>query len=114
MKNLFDQGPPTEWEIFCKDPTIYLARWLYQKRSIIHRVQPSTPITVVCISDSHNTQPAVPDGDVLLHAGDLTEAGTFDELQAQMDWLNSLPHRYKVAISGNHDLVLDPAYLERS
>jgi predicted phosphodiesterase len=53
----------------------------------------------------------VPDGDVLLHAGDLTKGGSFGEIQAQLSWLNSLPHRFKVVIAGNHDLLLDPAFV---
>ncbi|PNY24939.1 Uncharacterized protein TCAP_05125 [Tolypocladium capitatum] len=73
----------------------------------------SNPITVVCISDTHQTQPQFPDGDPLLHAGDLTNQGSFEELQAQLDWLASLPHRHKVVIAGNHDKLLDADYLAR-
>jgi hypothetical protein len=50
----------------------------------------------------------VPDGDLLIHAGDLTQAGTPQELQKQLDWLISLPHTHKVVIAGNHDTYLDP------
>ena len=70
-------------------------------------------ITVVCISDTHNTQPDLPPGDVLLHAGDLTQDGSFTELQAQLDWLNSQPHTYKVIIAGSHDLLLDDAFVKQ-
>ncbi|EMC93025.1 hypothetical protein BAUCODRAFT_37948, partial [Baudoinia panamericana UAMH 10762] len=67
------------------------------------------PIRVVCISDTHCLKAAhVPDGDLLVHAGDLTNAGTPAEIQAQVDWLNSLPHQHKVVIAGNHDTYLDP------
>lgn len=69
------------------------------------------PIRIVCISDTHNSTPQhVPDGDVLLHAGDLTRKGSFDELQTQLDWIASLPHRHKVVIAGNHDLLLDSKF----
>jgi hypothetical protein len=50
----------------------------------------------------------VPVGDILIHAGDMTDKGTVEEIQAQIDWLDSLPHRYKLAIAGNHDTFLDP------
>ena len=70
-------------------------------------------LTVVCISDTHNTQPALPPGDLLLHAGDLTAWGTFSEIQAQLDWLNEQPHQYKVIVAGNHDLLLDSDFLQR-
>ncbi|CZT16113.1 related to adult brain protein 239 [Ramularia collo-cygni] len=66
-------------------------------------------VKVVCISDTHTLIPDdVPDGDILIHAGDLTNAGTPNEIQAQIDWLCSLPHQYKIAIAGNHDTWLDP------
>ncbi len=69
----------------------------------------SPPIRIVCISDTHClTSVHIPDGDLLIHAGDLTNAGTPAELQAQIDWLDSLPHKHKVAIAGNHDTYLDP------
>lgn len=71
------------------------------------------PIRVVCISDTHNTRPEVPGGDVLIHAGDLTENGSFDELQNELVWLASLPHKYKVFVAGNHDVLLDGAFLEK-
>lgn len=67
------------------------------------------PIRVVCISDTHNHIPEhVPDGDVLIHAGDMTNDGSVAEIQKQIDWLSSLPHPEIVVISGNHDTYLDP------
>lgn len=80
---------------------------------------PSTPITavpvikVVCISDTHNKTPVLPAGDILIHAGDLTETGSFAEVQAGLNWLSSQPHRYKILIAGNHDVLLDDEFLER-
>ncbi|KAK0616856.1 hypothetical protein B0T14DRAFT_538600 [Immersiella caudata] len=58
-------------------------------------------VSVVYISDTHNTQPELPDGDILIHAGDLTDGGTLSELQATLDWLRSQLHRHKIAIAGN-------------
>ncbi|KAF7172819.1 hypothetical protein CNMCM5623_004948 [Aspergillus felis] len=68
----------------------------------------ASSIRVVCISDTHNTQPQLPDGDLLIHAGDLTQSGTRAELEEQIAWLDRQPHRFKVAIAGNHELCLDP------
>jgi len=68
----------------------------------------------VCISDTHNDLPdrsGIPDGDILLHAGDLTDFGDIDkELRPAVDWLCSLPHRLKIVIAGNHDFTLDTAH----
>jgi len=49
----------------------------------------------VCISDTHNRTPVVPDGDVLLHAGDIS-AGVPNSMKSMFDWLRSLPHQTKV------------------
>ena len=70
-------------------------------------------ITVVCVSDTHGTQPPLPEGDILLHAGDLTQWGTYDEIQAQLTWLSRQHHKYKVVIAGNHDLFLDEDFRRR-
>jgi predicted phosphodiesterase len=68
---------------------------------------------VVCISDTHNTRPEIPIGDILIHAGDLTENGSFDEVQAELSWLSSQPHKYKILTAGNHDVLLDDAFLAK-
>ena len=66
------------------------------------------PIKVVCLSDTHGmTVPNVPPGDLLIHAGDLTQGGSALGIQAQVDWLDSLPHRHKIVIGGNHDIFFD-------
>ena len=70
----------------------------------------SYPIRVVCLSDTHDQFPKeVPDGDLLIHAGDLTNPGTAASIQKQLDWLASLPHAHKVVVAGNHDSYFDPS-----
>lgn len=69
----------------------------------------SPPLRIVCISDTHCLKTShIPNGDLLIHAGDLTNIGNPQELQAQIDWLDSLPHEQKIAIAGNHDRYFDP------
>lgn len=68
-------------------------------------------IRVVCVSDTHNDVPTpaqIPAGDVFIHAGDMTDAGTQAELQKAYDWIAALPHQVKIVVAGNHDLALDP------
>lgn len=67
-------------------------------------------VVIVCVSDTHNLKPDLPNGDILIHAGDLSEKGTFDELQAQLNWLQSQPHAHKIVVAGNHDLLLDTEF----
>lgn len=70
-------------------------------------------VRVVCISDTHNSQPVIPSGDIVIHAGDLTENGSFDEVQTSLNWLSSLPHKHKILVAGNHDVLLDDAFLSK-
>lgn len=63
----------------------------------------------VAISDTHglHADVAIPDGDVLLHAGDFTNRGTLKEIEAFDKFLEPLPHTYKIIIAGNHDLAFE-------
>jgi hypothetical protein len=65
------------------------------------------PVSVVCISDPHNTDRA-PHGDILVHSGDSTSSGTLGELQRALTWLRAQPHEHKIIIGGNHGLRWDP------
>lgn len=60
---------------------------------------------LVILSDthSHHRRLTIPDGDILIHAGDMTNTGSFTELRDFNDWLGSLPHLHKLVIAGNHD-----------
>ncbi len=64
-------------------------------------------VRVVCISDTHDHAVDVPEGDILVHAGDLTNEGTAADIQKQLDWLKTLPHGVKIVIAGNHDSYFD-------
>lgn len=55
----------------------------------------------VLLSDTHTRTFKVPDGDVLIHSGDLTVTGTIEQLKMTIDWICSLPHTHKVVIAGN-------------
>jgi Icc-related predicted phosphoesterase len=49
----------------------------------------------------------IPDGDLLLYAGDMTGRGDWDALKDFNDWLGTLPHEEKIAICGNHDFCFE-------
>jgi len=65
---------------------------------------------IVCISDTHNLHhhvARIPDGDLLIHAGDITKSGDLEDLKSFNSWLGELPHKYKVCIAGNHDFCFE-------
>ncbi|KAI9802942.1 MAG: hypothetical protein M1825_002173 [Sarcosagium campestre] len=107
----FRPQPPLQQ--FLESPIHFFASRLHALflllRAPPRRLVPSAPpIRVVCISDTHtNTTQDIPSGDLLIHAGDLTNNGRATDIQAQIDWLRSLPHPHKVVIAGNHDGFLD-------
>ena len=49
----------------------------------------------------------VPDGDILIHAGDGTNVGRMNEIAAFGVWLRSFPHKHKIFIAGNHDWMFE-------
>lgn len=72
---------------------------------------------IVCLSDTHLSHNfKVPEGDMLIHAGDLTGMGTFREVKAAAEWLASLPFKHKVVIAGNHDWLFqkDPVFARQT
>ncbi|KAJ2893294.1 calcineurin-like phosphoesterase [Zalerion maritima] len=64
----------------------------------------------VCISDTHNHNIKLPKGDVLIHAGDLTNMGGYSELQSTLNWLDRADFECKIVVAGNHDLTLDTLF----
>jgi Icc-related predicted phosphoesterase len=77
---------------------------------------------VVLISDTHTRhkhlttkayKPGLPDGDLLIHAGDFTNVGQKGEVMSFIDWASQQATRYThgvVFIAGNHDRSFDPKY----
>ena len=72
-------------------------------------------VRIVCTSDTHSgveDDPqsfTVPDGDVLIHAGDFTNFGEVDKVKKFNSWLGTLPHTVKLVVAGNRDITFDPS-----
>jgi Icc-related predicted phosphoesterase len=66
-------------------------------------------LRIVAIADTHGKHWSldVPDGDILLHAGDMTFKGSIDDVKDFNVFLGQLPHPVKVAIAGNHDFCFE-------
>jgi Icc-related predicted phosphoesterase len=61
------------------------------------------------ISDTHGQHRglAMPESDIVIHAGDFSRKGRPHEIEDFMDWYSQLPHPHKILIAGNHDLLAE-------
>lgn len=68
---------------------------------------------IVCISDTHNQHSnkglILPEGDCIIHAGDVSGRGYKNEIVPFLNWFNELPYKYKIFIAGNHDFFFEEA-----
>lgn len=64
---------------------------------------------LVLISDSHDQHAALhlPEGDVLIHAGDFSKRGTLEQVTDFVHWFAAQPHPHKIFIAGNHDFFCE-------
>lgn len=78
----------------------------------VMKTAPADKVRIVCVSDTHYVPKGltVPDGDVLVHAGDLTYNGSLAQIRRAGEWLAGLPHRHKAIIAGNHDFGFQQKY----
>ncbi|KAI1869486.1 hypothetical protein JX265_006576 [Neoarthrinium moseri] len=106
---LLHRRPPSAWQLFLRGPFVFLTRKLYSwKRGATRpHLADDQRISVLCISDTHNSQCELPGADTLIHAGDLTQSGSLQELHQSIAWLRAQSHGVKVVIAGNHDILLD-------
>ncbi|PQE19033.1 calcineurin-like phosphoesterase protein [Rutstroemia sp. NJR-2017a WRK4] len=69
----------------------------------------------VCISDTHNASAPssfqLPRGDVLLHAGDLTNQGSISELRKTLQWIEDADFEAKIIVAASSPSIL---YLSHS
>lgn len=75
----------------------------------------SLGLRIVIISDTHSVAPShqIPEGDVLIHAGDFSDIGHLEDMKKFHTFLDSFPHPYKIFIAGNHDIALHKSYYVR-
>jgi Icc-related predicted phosphoesterase len=66
-------------------------------------------LRIVALADTHLRHGGlvIPDGDVLVHAGDMLQHGSLDELARAADFFRALPHPIKIVVAGNHEVCLE-------
>lgn len=71
---------------------------------------------IILLSDTHNKHhllPPLPEGDILLCAGDVSIRGTRRECKRFLNWMAEQPFEHKVLIAGNHDFYFEEALPEQ-
>jgi len=64
---------------------------------------------VVAIGDTHGKHDDLdmPDGDLLIHTGDMSDYGDISDIDLFNYWLGTLDYKDIVVIAGNHDMVFE-------
>jgi len=75
-------------------------------------------MTLLSLSDTHalhRSLKPLPAADVIVHCGDICNAGTARELSDFINWFTALDYPRKIFVAGNHDRILsasDPQKLQ--
>jgi Icc-related predicted phosphoesterase len=66
---------------------------------------------IITISDTHGYHDllALPKGDMLIHAGDVSSRGSEREIKDFLGWFSVQDYEYKIFIAGNHDFFFEQA-----
>jgi len=115
--NQLSSKPTEAWEVLKNTPGPLQPQVMRFK--VKAPTKPTTPdkIRFVCISDTHSLtshlKRTIPEGDVLIHAGDFTRCGHLQEVKEFNTWLGTLPHKHKIVIAGNHELSFDQKFRDK-
>lgn len=80
------------------------------------RAQRSLKMTsrIVCISDTHSLHNRIPkelpEGDILIHGGDFSDTGIFEDVQNFRQFMDRQQYSQKITIAGNHDTSMHTSY----
>ena len=70
---------------------------------------------ILHLSDTHSKHyelSNLPPADIIIHSGDITFAGSENEVMDFIEWFGGLPYKYKIFIAGNHDDCLFKANID--
>jgi len=70
---------------------------------------------ILHLSDTHSKHHELrnlPPADIIIHSGDISFAGSENEVMDFIEWFGALPYKYKIFIAGNHDDCLFGANID--
>ena len=103
----FDVNAPSERSLEGRTPRKTIKQKSDEKKN--------AGLTILLTSDSHGKAGAdwsyvgahpLPDADVLIHCGDITDLGRLDEYKTVIKYFSEHKAKKKLFIGGNHDLTL--------
>jgi Icc-related predicted phosphoesterase len=115
----FPRNPSSSHTSTCKVIAVYnVYREIYYEidASYTEKIgpKPEGTMRIVCISDTHESFfKKIPDGDVLIHAGDFTYTGEEARVKEFNNWLGEQPHKHKIVIAGNHEITFEKEYYNK-
>ncbi|KKM06798.1 hypothetical protein LCGC14_1740350 [marine sediment metagenome] len=68
---------------------------------------------IIAISDTHGKhrdlefRKSMPAGDMIIHAGDVSNVGTLAQINDFLYWFGGLDYEHKIFIAGNHDFMFE-------
>lgn len=64
---------------------------------------------IACFADTHRCIEGldIPNGDVVICAGDFCNSGSLEDVIAFNGWFSRLPCRHKILVAGNHDVCFE-------
>jgi predicted MPP superfamily phosphohydrolase len=73
---------------------------------ITWQTQTENSVRIIVASDTHNfhRKKVVPDGDIFIHCGDMTNFGRDREVADFNEFLGELKHKHRIVICGNHEI----------
>lgn len=72
-------------------------------------------MVILHLSDTHSQHHELrnlPHADIIIHSGDISFAGSENEVMDFIEWFGVLPYKYKIFIAGNHDDCLFGANID--
>lgn len=87
------------WMAKCIDIHMYVLHCSVEPQSY-EVPKPDGHIRMVCISDTHNRTDGLklPDGDILIHAGDFSNVGLEGDIRRFTEFLTWQHHKHKVTV----------------
>ena len=123
-----ESNPDLRWRDICKTETFLPAKHVVspaEDRTRGREGRTRGEVRFVAISDTHglHDKPVssvkaslLPEGDVLLHAGDFTNVGSAKDLANFAAFTRACEEHFSevIVIAGNHDISLDPPFYKRN